>query len=178
MLNNPQTVNPMNEYSKMLKLLTSKKSKTDEDQDEIFHIKFLASCYLNERGQYIIPGNMIYKNFVFAARENKKGKIFERSVFILEDSLLKFDENGCTPEELWQNFSEKYVDIRCVGIMKQKITTARMIIPEWSLEGEVFYDESQINKSDMWYTMKVAGERYGIGTYRERYGRYKIEEIK
>jgi hypothetical protein len=178
MLNNPQTVNPMNVYAKALKSLTSKRSKTDEDQNEIFHLKFLASCYLNSKGQYIIPSNMISKSFETGAKENKLGKKFERSVQVLEDAVLKFDENGCTPEELWQNHSEKYVDIRPVGIMKSKVVTARMIVPEWSLEGELFFDETQLNKSEIWLALENAGTRYGIGTYRQKYGRYRIEELK
>lgn len=178
MLNNPQTVNPMNEYAKALHKLTSKRSKTDEDQNEIFHLKFLASCYLNKKGQYILPANMIAKSFESAARENKLGAKFQRSVFIDEDCLLKFDENGCTPEELWQNHSEKYVDIRPVGVQRSKIPTARLIIPEWSLEGEISFDEKQLNKSEVWQAMVNAGLRYGIGTYRQCYGRYNITELK
>jgi hypothetical protein len=99
-------------------------------------------------------------------------------VFVFNDGILKFDHNGCTPEELWTEHSEKYVDIRPVGIMKSKIVTARMIIPEWSLEGELHYDESQLNKSEVWLAMTNAGLRYGIGTYRQCYGRYSITELK
>ena len=94
MLNNPQTVNPMNEYAKALKELTSKRSKTDDDQNEIFHLKFLASCYVNNKGQYIIPANMISKSFEAGAKENKLGAKFQRSVFVFTDAVLKFDENG------------------------------------------------------------------------------------
>ena len=102
MLNNPQTVNPMNEYAKELKKLTSKRSKTDDDQNEIFHLKFIASCYVNNKGQYIIPSNMIFKSFEAGAKENKLGAKFQRSVFVFDDVILKFPENGCTPEELWK----------------------------------------------------------------------------
>jgi hypothetical protein len=178
MLNNPQTVNPMNEYSKALKELTSKRSKTDDDQNEIFHLKFLASCYYSNRGEYIIPANMIAKSFEAGAKENKLGAKFQRSLFVFNDGVLNFPENGCSPEELWQNHSEKYVDIRPVGIMKSKVVTARLIIPEWSMEGELFFDETQLNKSEIWLALKNAGSRYGIGTYRQCYGRYNIEEIK
>ena len=178
MLNNPQTVNPMNQYSKALKSLTSKRSKTDEDQTDIFHLKFLASCYYNDKGQYYIPANMLAKSFEAGAKENKLGAKFQRSVFVFDDALLKFADNGCSPEELWANHSETYVDIRPVGIMKSKIVTARMIVPEWSLETAVTYDENQLNKSEIWLALQNAGERYGIGTYRQRYGRYKVEEIK
>ena len=178
MLNNPQTVNPMNVYAKEIKALTSKRSKTDEDQNEIFHLKFLASCYYNDKGQYILPANMIAKSFEAGAKENKLGAKFQRSVFVNEDCLLKFKDNGCSPEELWQNHSETYVDIRPVGVQKSKIVTARMIVPDWSLDGELTFDETQLNKSEVWLALTNAGLRYGIGTYRQCYGRYKIEEIK
>ena len=99
-------------------------------------------------------------------------------VFVFNDGILNFTDNGCTPEELWQNHSEKYVDIRPVGIMKSKVVTARLIIPEWSLEGELHFDETQLNKSEVWLAMTNAGLRYGIGTYRACYGRYSVTEIK
>ena len=178
MLNNPQTVNPMNEFTKAISALTSKRKKTDEDQNEIFHLKFLASCYWNNKGQYFLPANMIAKSFEAGAKENKLGAKFQRSVFVFNDGILKFDHNGCTPEELWQDHSETYVDIRPVGIMKAKVVTARLIIPEWSLEGELHFDENQLNKSEVWLAMTNAGLRYGIGTYRQCYGRYAITELK
>ncbi len=178
MLNNPQTVNPMNEFSKALKAVTSKRTKTDEDLDEIFHLHFLASCYQNKKGQYILPANMVFKSFEGGAKEFKLGQKFQRSLFVLKDLVLKFPENGCTPEELWQNHSEKYVDIRPVGIQKSKVPTARMIIPEWSCEGELEFDETQINKSEVWNALNAAGLRHGVGTYRQCYGRYKITERK
>lgn len=178
MLNNPQTVNPMNSYAKAIKEITSKRSKTDEDQQELLHLKFLASCYWTDKGKYIIPSNMIAKSIESGAKENKLGTKFQRSVFIIGDSELKFAENGCTPEELWENHSEKYVDVRAVGVMKSKIVTARMIVPEWSLEVEVVFDETQLNDSEVWNAINIAGLRYGIGTYRPQFGRYRVEEIK
>jgi hypothetical protein len=168
----------MNEYSKALKELTGKRTKTDEDLNEIFHLKFLASCYWNNKGKYILPANMLAKSFEAGAKENKLGAKFQRSVFVFEDVEIKFKDNGCTPEELWQNHSETYVDIRPVGIQKSKVVTARMIIPEWSCEGELHFDESQLNKSEVWLALQNAGARYGVGTYRQCYGRYKISERK
>lgn len=178
MLNNPQTVNPMNPYAKAIKEITSKRTKTDEDQQELLHLKFLASCYWNDKGKYIIPSNMIAKSIEAGAKENKLGTKFQRSVFILGDADLKFDENGCTPEELWQNHAEKYVDVRAVGVMKSKIVTARMIVPNWSIDVELVFDETQLNKSEVWNAITIAGLRYGIGTYRPQFGRYKVTEIK
>jgi len=178
MLNNPQCINPMHPLAKELKKLTSKRSKTDEDQMEILHLRFLASPYLNSKGQYIIPAQMIAKSIEAGAKEFKLGAKFQRSVIVLGDALLKFADNGCTPEELYANHNEKYVDVRAVGVMKAKVITARMIVPEWSFDSELSFDETQLNDSEVWSALNAAGLRYGIGTYRACYGRYKATEIK
>jgi len=178
MMNNPQTVNPLNTFSKALKELTSKRTKTDEDMEEIFHLKFLASVYTNNRGQYIVPLDMIEQSLIAAARENKLGKKFERSVSVFGDAVLEFEHKNMTPEELYEDYPELYVDIRPVGVQKVKVPTARAIFPEWSFETEIFFDETQLNDSEVAYAFTVAGERYGLGTYRKKFGKFEVEEIK
>lgn len=71
-----------------------------------------------------------------------------------------------------------YVDVRAVGIKNVKITTTRAIFTKWNTEIECFFDETQLNDDDIIRTLEVAGLRYGIGTYRKLYGRYKVEIMK
>ena len=98
MLNNPQTVNPMNEYSKALKELTSKRTKTDEDQNEIFHLKYIsggplstAELSIAEADQELAHfGDICYKDFGYIrqailAREPEE---FEQ----LREKLVKYEE--------------------------------------------------------------------------------------
>jgi len=180
MLNNPRTVNPMDLYSKAIKELTSKRTKSEDDVQEILHLKFLASTYQNNKGQYIVPSNMIMRALQEAAKEVKLGKKFERSVFVFDDAILNFADSHLQPEELYQDsqLQEKYVDIRPVGVMKAKVITARMIVPDWSLETEITFDESVLNDSEVWNALNTCGLRHGIGTYRARYGKFKAIEIK
>lgn len=175
MLNNPQTVNPFNEYSKQLKPLTSKRTKTEDDLMEISRIKFLSSLYVNG-GVYIIPSHHFEQSIIEAAKERKLGKKFERSFRIFNDCPLDFKDKDKTPEELYGlGF---YVDIRAVGIKNVKITTTRAIIPEWSTVVECFYDETQIDEKDIIEIFTIAGLRYGVGTYRRLYGKYEIKKTK
>ena len=89
MLNNARTVNPFDEYSKMLKPLTSKRVKTEDDLEEISRIKFMASFYYQD-GTYILPANNIEQSFIEAARERKLGKKFEKSFRGFDDAKLDF----------------------------------------------------------------------------------------
>ena len=175
MLNNPQTVNPFNEYSRMLKPLTSKRTKTEDDLMEISRIKFLSLLYVSN-GVYIIPAQHFEKSVIEAAKERKLGKKFERSFRIFNDCPLDFKDKDKKPEQLYElGF---YVDIRAVGIKNVKITTTRAIIPEWSSVVECFFDETQLDEKDIIEIFTIAGQRYGVGTYRRLYGKYEIKKTK
>lgn len=174
MLNNPQTVSPFNEYSKMLKPLISKRKKTEDDLIEISRISFLSCLYLSG-DTYIIPSSHFEQSVIEAAKEVKLGKKFERSFRVFSDGILDFPDKDKTPQQLYEIGS--YVDVRAVGIQNKKITTTRAIFQKWSTEIECFFDETQINDGDVIKAFEVAGLRYGIGTYRKLYGRYKVEII-
>lgn len=176
MLNNPQTVNPFNEFTKKLKPLTSKRTKTDDDMLEIYKLKFLASLYTNAEGKYILPAEHIANTLIAAAKERKLGQKFTRSMQVIGDSLLEFKDSDKTPEQLYEIGT--YVDIRAVGIKNAKVPTARAIIPTWELETTIWFDESQLDAKDITDCMEIAGLRYGVGTYRQRYGKFKAKEIK
>lgn len=175
MLNNPQTVNPFNEFTKQLSPLTSKRKKTEDDLIEISRIKFLSSLYMNE-GVYVLPAPHFEQSVISAAKEVKLGKKFERSFRIFSDGILNFPDKDKTPEELFNIGT--YVDVRAVGIKNVKITTTRAIIHNWSTEIECFFDETQINDSDVINAFNIAGMRYGVGTYRQLYGRFVVEIMK
>ena len=175
MLNNPQTVNPFNEYAKQLSPLTSKRKKTEDDLMEISRIKFLSSLYMNN-GVYVIPSSHFEQSVIESAKEVKLGKKFERNFRIFSDGILDFPDKNKSPEQLYEIGT--YVDVRAVGIKNVKITTTRAIFPQWETEIECFFDETQLNDTDVIRTLEIAGLRYGIGTYRKLYGRYKVELIK
>ena len=171
MLNNPQTVNPFNEYSRLLKPITSKRTKTEDDLMEISRIKFLSSLYVNN-GVYVIPSQHFEQSVVNAAKERKLGKKIERSFRIFSDCPIDFKDKDKTPDQLYEIGS--YVDIRAVGIKNVKITTTRAIIPEWSTTVDCYYDESQLDEKDIKELFDIAGQRYGVGTYRSLYGKFEI----
>jgi hypothetical protein len=176
MLNNPQTVNPFNEFAKAQKELTAKRKKTEDDMMELFKLKFLSSLYVNTKGQYYIPAEHIENALIQASKERKLGAKFTRSMQVLTDPLLEFADSDKTPEQLYEIGT--YVDVRAVAIMRAKVPTARAIIPQWSLKVSVLYDETQIDTADIVACMEVAGLRYGIGTYRKKFGKFSAKTLK
>lgn len=175
MLNNSQTVNPFNEYTLALKQLTSKRKKTEDDMNEIYKLQFESSLYM-KGDTYIIPGDHFWKSICTAAKEQKLGKKFEQSFQIMEDCILDFPEKDMTPDELYEE--KTHVDIRDGVISRSaRVPVCRAIFNEWSTKVECWYDETQIDKKDILYVIDVAGLRYGVGTYRKKFGRFKATEL-
>lgn len=176
MLNNAQVVNPFNKYTQMLKPLTAKRKKTEEDVWQIYKIQFESSLYM-KGDTYIIPADHFWKSVCTAAKERKLGKKFEQSFQIFEDCILDFPEKGMTPEQLFDERS--HVDIRDGVICgRSRVPVCRAIFSEWSTTVKCYYDENQLNERDVIATFAVAGIRYGVGTYRKKFGRFEATKIK
>lgn len=176
MTNNPQTVNPFNEYTKALKVLTAKRKRTEDDQLKIFRLKFAASLYIKGDGTYYIPCDHFHKSVCDAAKEQKMGTKFKQSFFVYTDCPLEFPDKDKDPDRLFDE-CKQYVDVRDAGIKGDRIPACRAIFPRWSTTVECFYDESQIDESDIIRFMEIAGLRKGVGTYRIKFGRFKATKI-
>ena len=175
MLNNPRMINPRDKYAKALKQLTSKRNKTEDDMDAISKIEFYARWYVNDEGKYCIPASHFWRSLIEAAKENKLGKKIEKNVFINKDPVIDFAGKDKSLEDLFKSENPCYVDVRAVGVKNSKIITTRAIIHDWKCEVEVDYDMSQIDTSTLVEIFNVAGLRYGVGTYRQRYGKFMVE---
>ncbi|MGN0491832.1 hypothetical protein [Ruminococcus sp.] len=177
MLNNNQTVNPFNEYAKKLKEFTSKRKKTEEDMMALYGLQFESSLYLaSDKKTYIIPADHFWKSVCTAAKEVKLGKKFEQSFQIFDDCVLDFPEKSLSPVELYEEGS--HVDIRVGTIMgKSKVPVCRAIFNDWQTEVTCHFDESQIDEKDIIKMFEVAGLRYGVGTYRKRFGKFTTKKI-
>jgi hypothetical protein len=177
MLNNNQTVNPFNHYAKKLKEFTSKRKKTEEDMLALYGLQFESSLYLAADGKtYIIPADHFWKSICTAAKEVKLGKKFEQSFQIFDDCVLDFPEKNLSPSELYEESS--HVDIRVGTIMgKSKVPVCRAIFNEWKTEVVCHFDETQIDEKDVIKIFDIAGLRYGVGTYRKKFGKFTIKKI-
>ena len=175
MLNNSQVVNPFNKYTLALKPLTAKRKKTEDDMNEIYRLQFESSLYM-KGDTYIIPGDHFWKSVCVAAKEQKLGKKFEQSFQVWEDCILDFPEKDLTPNELYEEKS--HVDIRDGVIQgRSRVPVCRAIFTEWNTVVECWYDESQLDEKDIVNIFNVAGQRYGVGTYRQKFGRFSIKKV-
>ena len=144
----------------------------------LYGLQFESSLYLaSDKKTYIIPADHFWKSVCTAAKEVKLGKKFEQSFQIFDDCVLDFPEKNLLPAELYEEGS--HVDIRVGTIMgKSKVPVCRAIFNDWQTEVTCHFDESQIDEKDIVKMFEVAGLRYGVGTYRKRFGKFITKLVK
>lgn len=175
LMHDDKTANPLNEYSKKMKAITSKRKKTDDDLLELAKIEWEASLYYTEDKGYFIKGDCFAASFLAAAKSKKLGTAFKQSVSIPEDPMLVFPQMKLSPDKLFEK--SQYVDMRTVKVMRNKVMRCRPIFNEWSCEVMLFYDETRLDEAEIEQIVEYAAQYIGVCDYRPKYGRFTAERI-
>ena len=70
LMHNGQTANPLHPLAKKLKQVSSKRTKTDADYEEMARIEFLAGLYMAEDGP-VLPEHVIDAMLIAAAKKRQ-----------------------------------------------------------------------------------------------------------
>jgi hypothetical protein len=174
LMNNPATINPLNPKTKAIKELTSIKKKTDADVLEIFRLKYEAAIYIDERGPYV-PNTWLWKSGLEAAKKTKQGRDWEQGVTIRE-YRMPLEYNGPRDVDgLYANTD--FVHIADGKIGMSRVTAVRPIFPNWQFEATFDIDEDILNPRDALMILHTAGRRMGIGTWRQQFGKFRLELV-
>lgn len=165
--------NPLHPMTKAHKELTSKRKKTDEDHEAIARSEFISSCYWNESGGFHIPGQNLDACLINAAKLQKLGVKFKQGVQVLEDELSLKEKLPATPAALWDDGG--YTDARGVKVGTAKIIRYRPLIRTWNTEATVVFNPDVVNEGEVKKALEDAGALIGLGDYRPRFGRFKVE---
>lgn len=175
MMNNPQTVNPFNPYTKAIKAITDKRKRTESEESDLLKLKFMAALYWDEKIGPYLPGVSVWRSIMDGARISRAGKDIERGVFNEED-MIRIEYSGPRdPEGLYAD--KRFVDIRDASPQKARIMVIRPFFREWALTARLVFEDDVISRSALIDAARAAGRLVGIGTFRQRFGRYSIEEV-
>lgn len=175
LLHNGQTADPLNEWSKKLKKVTSKRNKTDDDHAEIGRIEFFAGLY-TESGRIILPADSIDACLLAGAKRNKLGRQYQSGCYVKTNGILKFDGDTLTPEKLYER-GQNALRV-AVRVSAAKTMRTRPMFPNWSTSFEVEFFEDSLDGDQIEMIVKTAGDQIGVGDWRPRYGRFTSELVK
>jgi hypothetical protein len=165
--------NPRDPIVKAMKKVSSKRSKTDDDHDELSRLEFMGGIYVNSEGRVIIPGECIEAALLAAAKKQKLGPKAKSGIFVSDDNLLIY-KGPQTAEELFKD--PEFVDIRCVRVTTSRIMRTRPIFKRWECCFTVTFDNSQLDDYQIREFVETAGSIIGLCDFRPRFGRFEIAE--
>jgi hypothetical protein len=173
LMHSDRFANPLDPLTKAHKEMTGKRKKTDDDFIAIAKSEFIGGCYWNEDTGFFIPSQNLDSCLIAAAKLQKLGVKFKQGILVLEEELPLNGFKNVTPEKLWEN--KKHIDARGVKVGMAKIMRYRPIFRDWSVSATVMVNEDVVNINEVKKALTDAGDLIGLGDYRPRFGRFKVE---
>lgn len=175
-MHNGQTADPMNNYTRAIKEISSKRKKVDADYQEMARLEWMAGLYLHNSEpcipDYVLEAALIGRGG--AARSQKMGKEAAAGMFVMKNFLLEYD-GPKNPNELWKD--EHFRLVRKVRIGQSSVMRTRPIFYEWAAKVEVEFNPDFLNADHIRQWMDIAGSRVGLMDWRPKCGRFSVEEL-
>ena len=172
---NSRLADPLDEYAKALKKISSKKKKTEEDFANMADIEMRGSLYWSKEQGLVVPGEMIEASIINGAKFKKLGATFKRSAQVVEFNCPLEKTNAPKDfDKLADDHNFRYV--KSVKVGTSRVMRTRPIIHQWETGFTVLFDPKQIQKDDIIEAVESAGMMCGLGDWRPRFGKFEIVE--
>lgn len=173
LMHNPQMVDPEFDINRQLKMLTSKRKRTDEDISAIKRLEWYGGLYTDQDGKIVTqPTAKPRKCFIETARINKMGKTVERALSFHDINVPLAYDGPDSIHQLWE--SGRFHSYLSVGVNGKRVMRMRPSFFPWalSLQG-LLIEDAGLNFEDLERIVSLAGESTGIGDNRVNgYGRF------
>jgi hypothetical protein len=164
---------PLDPASKALARLTSKRSKTDADHEEIARIEWNGSLWL-DGGRPCVIAEALMSSFVGAAKTRKRGDEAKAGLVVRDNAIISYD-GPSDLDGLWANPSFRLrTGVRVRGARTMR---TRPCFSDWSVEFCADYLPSLLDRAEVIETFEIAGFFRGLGDWRPVNGTYAVEVI-
>jgi len=170
---NGQLADPLNQWSRLLKQITSKRKKTDADIEEMARLEFMGSLYMSKDGP-VIPADALNAMLVNAAKKSREGELAKTGVFCEDHARLEYD-GPRDADSLWK--AGTFRDTRGVRVNSARVQRTRPVFPEWAATVTFVVDDEVVNPARLDDWMRTAGKMIGLLDFRPRYGRFTAERV-
>lgn len=165
LMHSDKLVDPLLPESREFKRLSSKRTKTESDHEEMARREYLAGLYLDEDGNVAIPDKNVMRCLIEGARVTKSGPKIERGC-VLDGPHFRLNYTGPqTPADLYAD--RNFVSRMSVKVGTQKIMRCRPIFRQWGLTVTGIIDESVLSVEELGDIARNAGALIGLGDYRK-----------
>lgn len=177
--NNPQTVNAFNSFAKAKKVITAKRSKTEDDLLELADLEMESKLYWDDSIGVYVPSRWLTESVItaaFSVAKISKAKM-RGGIFAVEDKLtLEYDKKskvkGIT-DIVKNDYFRHFMILPQSGVRVSKYAP---IFHKWSFTGVIEYDDTVIDLNTLRRVYERAAKYVGFGDFRPTFGR-SIAEV-
>jgi hypothetical protein len=179
---NGQLADPLNEYTKRLKVLAKQRDKTDEDHVALHRAEWEGALYFDSKMGPFIPADTLQAVIERGATRRKLGKQFKACVAIEmpDNGVNGFPLKYKGPRDLEGLWSDpRFVFTKGVKVAQKKVSRTRPRFPSgWSVTFGVEVMAGGATKAQVQQAIEDAGLYEGMGDWRPRYGRFVVKSVE
>lgn len=177
MMHNGQLSDALNPYAQQLKAVSAKRNKTEADIEAMGRIEMEGGLWLDENRKVVIIGEAVESMLQGAASLRKLKKAFKAAVFAAEAYYPLKHDGPSTVDALLK--SPQHCDRRRVKVKESAVWRVRPIFRGWSAEVTVqLINDCGVTEQDLREAFVAAGLRIGLGDYRPKFGRFRVESFE
>lgn len=173
LMHNARLADPLDPITKEKAKVSSKRKKTEEDQELLSHLEWQGGLYWHDAVGPYLPGDNVFKSLIEAARKSKDGKRVEQGLLITTDQNPLAYEGPRTLDGLWED--KRFVHRCTVKQQMSRIVRTRPIFHSWRTQVEGRFDDSVLNAEDVESFAEIAGKYIGVGDWRPKHGRFDVK---
>jgi hypothetical protein len=167
-------VAPRGPDGRRLKELMALRKRTEADNEEMQRLKYMFALYHDPKLGPYLPGYNLWAACRDAAAIHKMKTAWIRGVQVVEDKLPLQYDGPRDPDGLYED--PRFVDVRIARLGNgSSIEACRPIFPEWRLDATITVNDAAISVSDAKRAVFLAGSMTGVGTFRQRFGRFDMK---
>lgn len=177
---NGRLKDPLDEWTKKLKVATAKKQKSDEDHTHVSRIEFEGAMYWDKRLGPYLPTDNLQACLIEGARKRKLGKVFEALVEVLPpddaDGYALEYKGPRAIDEMWGDggfLLRKDAKVGASAIMR----TRPKFAAGWKCIFGIEVLDGGATAEQLRQALDDAGMLVGIGDWTPRYGRFVVEKF-
>lgn len=171
LMHSARLVDPLDPTRQRIDQLARRRSKTKADHEEISRLEWAGGLWLSE-GRPCVPSEAIESCITEAARARRAGKTVRAGLIVAETPIL--DHDG--PVGVERLASDPRYALRVpVQVNGKRLMRTRPRFTDWSLRVELHHLPGLLDEGDVLAFLKAAGDTVGLGDWRPKFGRFRVE---
>lgn len=177
LLHNGRLANPLDPYTRDLKAISNKRTKTDDDRFSMMSIEARGGCYETPDGLLAFPTANVWRSIYDAAKKYKLGKDCTRALFFddVNEPIYLDGKTVHIDDDNWLQYGTT-VDYRPVKVGTSKTMRARPLVPKgWVSTHRLALNESELDLESLYPVFLRASRIIGLGDWRPNFGTYELK---